>query len=154
MSSISGAWTLHRLIYSSLHRLAPGDEDDQLAAIVRSSIANNRAVSITGLLLFHKGYFVQALEGPAEAVLTTFGRICSDPRHVSTRTIHSGPAPSREFGDWNMCARRITPADDAILATLSLRARFDPSRLNARTALKLLVAVRAIQDRTQIAALG
>ena len=154
MSTISGPRTVHRLIYGSLHRLPPGDEDHELAAIIRASISNNRAQSITGLLLLHKGYFVQALEGPAEAVLTTFGRICSDPRHVSPRTIHAGPAASREFGDWNMCARRITPADDAILDTLSMRQKFDPSKLTARTSLKLLVAVRAVQERTQLAALG
>lgn len=66
----------------------------------------------------------------------------------------AGPATRREFGDWNMCARRITPADDAILDTLAQRARFDPMKLSAPAVLKLLVAVRGIQERTQLSALG
>jgi hypothetical protein len=153
MSEISGSRTLHRLIYCSRQRLIAGDEDDQLGAIIRASIRNNRERSVTGLLLFHEGWFVQALEGPAEAVLSTYGRIRDDQRHTGSKVIHAGPAPNREFGDWNMCARRITPADDAILDTLSQRALFDPSRLTGRLALKLLTAVRGIQERTQLSAL-
>lgn len=81
MSEISTSRTLHRLIYCSRQKLDAGDEDDQLGAIIRASIRNNREVAVTGLLLLHQDYFVQALEGPAQAVLTTYGRICGDPRH-------------------------------------------------------------------------
>ncbi len=154
MSMISGSRSLHRLIYCSRQLLRPGDEDEQLGEIIRASAQNNRDASLTGLLLLHDDYFVQALEGPAEAVLTTYGRIGDDPRHEATKVLAAGPATAREFSDWNMCARRITPADTAILDTLARRGPFNPTKLSGRAALSLLTAVRGIQARTHLAATG
>ena len=153
MSTISGSRTLHRLIYSSQITIPPIDCEAEIGAIIRASIRRNREVAITGLLLVHQGYFLQALEGPAEAVLTTYGRICDDPRHTDSRVIGAGPAPGRSFADWNMCARRISPADDAILDTLSMRTAFQPHSLTPASAMRLLLAVRGIQERTQLAAM-
>jgi hypothetical protein len=154
MSEISGRRTLHRLIYASRQEIAPADLDDEVGQIIRSAIRRNREASISGLLLIHEGYFLQALEGPSQAVLSTYGRICADPRHSDARIIDAGPAAAREFADWNMCARRMTPADDAILDTLSQRARFEPRKLSAPSALRLLMTVRGIQHRTQLAAMS
>ena len=152
MSETPGSRTLHRLIYASRITLPPIDLNAEVAEIVRASIRNNRDVAISGLLLVHGGYFLQMLEGPTEAVLTTYGRICEDPRHADAKVLGAGPAQARAFADWNMCARRITPADEAILDTLSMRA-FEPHRLTPSSALRLLQAVRGIQDRTQLRAL-
>lgn len=148
-ADISARRSLHRLIYASSECLDP---DEGLGGIIRSSIRNNRAVSITGLLLFHNGWFLQALEGPAEAVMTTYGRIARDGRHFDCRIISAGPADAREFGDWNMCARRLSPADDAILDALHQRETFAPAKLTGPAALRLLKAVRGIQNRIQMTA--
>jgi hypothetical protein len=153
MNAISGQRTLHRLLYASRQRVAPGDLDDQVAAIIRASIRNNRAVAVTGLLLVHDGWFVQALEGPAEAVMTTYGRIVDDPRHQAAKVIGVGPAEAREFGDWNMCARGIGAADTAIVQTLSQKGPFEPERFTPEATLKLLKAVRGIQARTELKAM-
>ena len=148
---ISSSRTLHRLIYASRQAFAvdmiPGEEID---ALIAASIRNNGAADITGLLLVHDGWFVQVLEGPAEAVMTTYRRILNDPRHAESRVIAAGPASNREFGDWHMCARRFSAADDAILKTLSQRQAFDPAKLTDRSALRLLTAVRGIQDRSAL----
>jgi hypothetical protein len=153
MTEISGSRTLHRLIYSSRMTIPPIDFNEEVQQIVRDSIRRNREVAITGLLLVHEGCFVQVLEGPAEAVLTTYGRICEDPRHAEAKVLGAGPTAGRAFANWNMCARRITPADDAILAALAMRAAFEPHRLTAASALRLLQAVRGIQDSTQLRAM-
>lgn len=153
MTQILSRRSLHRLIYVSRQR-PMADVDAQVDAIVRASIRNNRESAITGLLLVHEGYFVQALEGPAEAVLTTYGRIVDDPRHDAARVIVAGPAEQREFGGWNMCARRFSAVDDAILDALALRSAFDPARLTPRNGLRLLKAVRDIQDRSALHAFG
>ncbi len=153
MSTISGSRTLHRLIYASRNTIPAIDLNEEIGAIIRASIRRNREVAIGGLLLVHQGHFLQVLEGPAEAVLTTYGRICDDPRHTDTKVLGAGPAAKRAFAEWNMCARRITPADDAILDTLSMRTAFEPNRLTAGSALRLLQAVRGIQDRTQLSAM-
>ncbi|WP_340645982.1 BLUF domain-containing protein [Phenylobacterium sp.] len=150
---ISSSRTLHRLIYASRQAFAADmNPDDEIDALIRASIRNNRAASITGLLLVHDGWFVQTLEGPAEAVMTTYQRILNDPRHRESRVVSAGPASGREFGDWNMCARRFSAADDAILDTLAQRQAFDPAKLTDRSALRLLKAVRGIQDRTALSA--
>lgn len=153
LSAISGRQTLHRLIYASRQRLPPSEVDHEVGEIIRASIRNNREVAITGLLLVHAGHFLQALEGPAEAVMRTYGRICDDPRHTDTRVLSAGPAETREFGDWNMCARRLSAADDAILSALEMRDSFEPSSLSGPSALRLLKAVRGIQERTQLRAM-
>lgn len=151
-ASVSGPRTLHRLLYASRISIRADRLDEAVGDIVRASIRNNRAASITGLLLLHDGWFLQALEGPAEIVLTTYGRISEDPRHQEVKVISAGPVPGREFADWNMCARRISEADDAILDALALRESFDPVRLDGRAALRLLKAVRGIQHRLGAAA--
>ena len=144
---ISGSRTLHRLIYLSRQRLTlDASLDDAVDDIIRASIANNRAVSITGLLLVHQGWFLQALEGPAAAVLTTYGRIVDDARHEAAQVLSAGPAERREFGEWNMCARRASPSDAAILDTLDQRGPRRTAALDGRNALRLLKAVRNIQD--------
>jgi hypothetical protein len=153
-AAISSSRSLHRLLYASRQAFGRGMiPDEEIDGLIRASIRNNREVAITGLLLVHGGWFVQALEGPAEAVMTTYRRIFDDPRHADVRVIHAGPAEARAFGDWNMCARRFSKADDAILDTLGQRAAFDPATLSAAGALRLLKAVRGIQDRTERAAL-
>jgi hypothetical protein len=141
------------LIYCSRQAIAPVDLDHEVGAIIAASIRNNRAAAVTGLLLIHAGWFVQALEGPAAAVEQTFQRIVDDHRHRESRVLVRAPAKHRSFASWNMCARRITPADDAIIATLSQRGNFDPSRFTGEAAMRLLLAVRDIQERTQRQAL-
>lgn len=146
--AISGLRSLHRLLYCSRQSLAlDADPDAEIDAIITASVLNNALVQVTGLLLAHQGWFVQALEGPAQAVMTTYRRILNDPRHADSRVLSAGPADQREFGDWDMCARRISAADDAILTTLSQRQVFDPTTLSASAALRLLKTVAGIKQR-------
>ena len=152
MTTVTASKGLHRLLYcSGFSRhfpLAAADQDEEVGKIIRASIRNNREVAVTGLLLVHQLWFVQALEGPAEAVMTTYGRILTDPRHTDAIVLGAGPADSRSFGGWNMCARRLSNADDAILGTLDLKGDFDPRKLSAAKALGLLTSIAGIQART------
>jgi Sensors of blue-light using FAD len=154
LSAISGSRSLHRLIYASRQRIAPENLDHEVGEIIRASIRNNRGTSLTGLLLVHDGWFVQALEGPAEAVMTTYRRIVDDPRHSNSKVLSAGPAQTREFADWNMCARQMSAADDAILTALAQREAFRPDGLSVSSALRLLKAVRGIQQRTALTTTG
>src|SRR5690242_3503006 len=147
MTEISTPRQLHRLIYVSRQRAEPPVTEEQVDEIIRASIRRNREAAITGLLLVHDGWFLQVLEGPAQEVMTTYGRIDRDPRHHQCRVLAAGPAPAREFGDWNMCARRMSKADEAILDALSRRQALDLGAVDAPSALRLLKAVRGIQQR-------
>lgn len=154
MSRTPGSRTLHQLIYTSRVRVPWPDQTRETEQIVAASVRNNEKCEITGLLLVHDGWFVQALEGPTEAVLMTYGRIVDDARHEDCKVLHAAPAEGRSFEDWAMCARTLTPADDAILDALSMRASFEPYALTAGQALRLLKSVRGIQKRHQTASYG
>lgn len=137
---------LHRLIYFSRQALPdPADADHEIGKIIRASIANNRALDITGLLLVHQDWFVQVLEGGYEKVQTLYGRIAGDARHEGATVITAGPVEAREFGDWNMCARRMNAGDAAILDVLDQRGAFEPAKLNAPSALRLMRTVAQVQ---------
>jgi hypothetical protein len=142
-----------RLIYSShissSFPALPEDQDDAIGAIVRASIRNNRQTAVTGLLLAHQGWFLQALEGPAKAVEETYARILDDPRHRNSTVLSDGMG-RREFPNWNMCARRLSRADDAILAGLSA-GPFDPPTWTGGQALGVLLDVRDRQEATMTA---
>ena len=146
--------SLHRIVYYSRQTEAVmADLDLQVRNIIQRSIHNNRIDDLTGLLITIQGCFVQALEGPAAAVQTTYGRILNDNRHTNVTVIHAGPADQRLFADWNMCARAIAPSDAEILDVIDSRGAFEASRLTTKGSIRLLTTVADIQRRTAGAAL-
>jgi len=147
--------SLYRMFYRS-RQTAPAiaDLDCQVGRIIRTAVDWNRAVDVTGLLLVVKGHFVQALEGPVDAVQVTYARISIDPRHHDLHIISQGPVALRLFGEWNMCARSLSPSDKAILEVLDGKGDFNPQSLTAASTQRLLTNVAAIQRRTVPAALA
>ena len=89
-----------RLLYISTARspLTPAE----LERVLRVSRRNNRAVDVTGLLIVGGRRFLQALEGPVEAVLATFERIRADPRHFAVVILSRSAIEQRQFGGWAM----------------------------------------------------
>ena len=151
---MSGSNTLHRLVYCS--RQSPhiaSDLDHVVGEIVHKSIANNRVDNLTGLLMTVQGYFLQALEGREDAVRTAYGRITADPRHYELTLVSAGPAEARLFGEWNMCARSMSPSDKAILDVIDAKGMFHPAKRTAASAMRLLTTVAGIQRRTALSAL-
>jgi hypothetical protein len=146
--------TLHRLIYAARCDIRPGDLPAQLEAITAASVVHNRIGHVTGLLLAHQGWFLQALEGPAEQVLETYRRIAADKRCHGAKVLYAGPAILREFADWNMCVRTIGTADQPALAALGMDESFQPLKLSGRCALNLLKAVRAPDEAAPLRAVG
>ena len=153
MPYASSSNTLHGLIYYSTFSptfpTEPEQQDQEIANIVRSSILNNSKWGLTGLLLAHQNWFLQVLEGPADRLMSCYGIIVSDSRHVDPTLMGVGPIPKRNFYNWDMCSRRLSGANDAILKTLDVKGPFSPKKLNFENALKLLMAVRVIQSRPE-----
>jgi hypothetical protein len=52
---------------------------------------------VGGLLLYAGGYFCQVLEGPEDAVDTTFQRIAADPRHRDVKVLVREEVPRRRY---------------------------------------------------------
>ena len=104
-----------RLLYISTSRLRPTPAD--LADILRASRRNNAAVDVTGLLIVGGRRFLQALEGPQDAVMTTYHRIAQDPRHYAIVQLACETITERQFGDWAMGAQAgKAPGEDATIS--------------------------------------
>jgi len=75
---------------------------EHLLDLLGQSRLRNTAESVTGLLLYHQGSFVQALEGPERSVRKVFGSIQADPRHQRVTTVLEETSPERQFPEWTM----------------------------------------------------
>jgi hypothetical protein len=98
----------------------PMSEAD-LADILRVSRQKNTAAGISGMLIYKyslrygNGSFLQLLEGEEAAVRATFARILADKRHHTKIVLEEGEAPDRQFPDWSMGFKNVTPAGIAAL---------------------------------------
>jgi hypothetical protein len=116
------------LVYvsSAVRPLSRAETDDLLE---RSRERNHRE-SITGVLLYSHGNFMQCLEGPPEAVRRLYEAIKVDPIHRNVTELYNARIVSREFADWSMAFRSIcafgvsNPVElDALFATRAGAAR-------------------------------
>lgn len=107
------------------------------ANVLANSRTNNTKHGITGLLVAGQRRFLQALEGPTDAVRSTYDRILKDPRHYACVLLSEHYLEQRQFGEWsmgyvqggpelsddghlaNVVTKLVNPIDDA-----SLRAQF------------------------------
>ena len=82
-----------RLLYSSVSELNSSNETDEIASIVKASIARNAQMGVTGALIYTGSHFIQALEGDEEQVEELMRSIVADSRHS-----HSGLSAPRSRG--------------------------------------------------------
>jgi hypothetical protein len=96
---------LQSLVYvsSAVRPLSRPEIDD----LLERSRARNLRESITGVLLYSHGNFMQCLEGPPEAVQGLYGTIKLDPMHRKVTELFNAQIVSREFADWSMAFRSI-----------------------------------------------
>jgi hypothetical protein len=93
---------MFHMIYTSVAKQEFSAID--LKALLVSARLRNREVDVTGILVYHAGMFLQALEGDEAAVRTIFSRIEKDPRHggVTVLSDNASIGKRRIFGDWSM----------------------------------------------------
>ena len=123
-----------QLVYISTARqtLTPSLLEDVLTVSRR----NNARVGVTGLLVTGGKRFLQVLEGPDQAVLTTYARIQADARHYAFVSLACRQVAQRAFGHWDMACqhggdapargdlRDIVASMTADLADKTLKAHF------------------------------
>lgn len=75
---------------------------DDLTRILDHSQRNNRALGITGILLYFNGCIIQVLEGPQERVKALYEVIWRDPQHTQVIKLYSDSLSSARFriGRW------------------------------------------------------
>ena len=134
-----------RLVYASRAALAALMRfEATVEEILAIAAPNNARLGVSGLLLAHQGWFLQALEGPRRNVCQVFGEIARDPRHAQLELLSAGPTSDRLFGSWSLYAPAMTAGAVAVTRVIDLQADFDPSRMDGGQALALLAAVSKI----------
>ena len=91
---------LATLVYRS--RCVTPLDGPALNQLVEAAFQRNLAESVTGLLIYDGGRFLQWLEGPAESVDRIWQSIRVDSRHTDVEILGHMPTTVRCFPDWGM----------------------------------------------------
>jgi hypothetical protein len=123
------------LVYVSSARQLFSEED--LKALLEQSRDNNARLGLTGMLLYKDGNFMQALEGPDDALTELYAKIESDRRHRGILQLLRQELQEREFPLWSMGFKNLndvnlhqTPGYSTLLNESLKSASFqtDPTR--------------------------
>jgi Sensors of blue-light using FAD len=127
------AWLLQLVYISSARSLIT---EEACRDILATSQRNNRDCGVTGLLVAGKRRFLQALEGPTDAVRATYARILADPRHYACVMLSERYVETSQFGEWAMgysTLRREEPhSDDLTTLVKALVAELPEPNLQAQ----------------------
>ena len=74
----------------------------EISALLDIAKARNPELGVTGCLVFHKGEFIQIIEGVKKNVFDLYHKIEKDMRHKNVSFIWEGSCAERVFPDWNM----------------------------------------------------
>ena len=91
---------IHQLVYISAAEHA--FTEPELEQLLEKARENNASLDISGMLLFHEGSFIQALEGNKVKVNELYNKIAKDDRHTETRVLYRGDQEERNFDSWSM----------------------------------------------------
>ena len=100
------------LVYRSVAK--PGFTLDQIQEMLVKAKDYNHRQGITGCLLYHKGEFIQYLEGNQYKVLTLFDKIKADSRHKNVELLSFEERDQRTFDNWDMAYENFFGENDQI----------------------------------------
>lgn len=110
----SGSW-IGCLTYKSIATASPSATD--LRALVGKARSRNRQLSVTGMLLYENGSFLQTLEGPPDKLDALWSSIKQDPRHDHIEVLSEHMVPARLFSDWDLLLHsRLDDAPSSAIA--------------------------------------
>lgn len=91
---------MHQVIYSSA-AVAPFSEA-ALTELLDGARVNNGRLGVTGMLLYHEGSFLQALEGEEHVLDKLYEKIGADKRHHRVVALLRRQIDERHFEAWGM----------------------------------------------------
>jgi hypothetical protein len=142
---------MHQIVYTSAatERFSSAD----LERLLLGARKRNRMLGVSGMLVFHAGTFLQALEGEKRAVSEIFASISSDPRHGNIDVLHRGPGfDQRIFGDWSLGFADFTGAANILKGFVRLNEQLRIRQLDGARAVELLANCGAEEDLTSAGA--
>jgi hypothetical protein len=111
----------------------------------------NKAVGVTGMLLYKDGNFIQVLEGKQQSVRGVYAKIGRDPRHRGMIALLHGEIADRQFPNWSMGFRELSQAPGSIEKGYSdfMNLSFTPAQFasNPTQAQALLLIFKAGMER-------
>jgi Sensors of blue-light using FAD len=133
-----GFLPMFHLIYNS--RACQAFSDADLKKLLMRARLNNGKINVTGMLIYHDGVFLQALEGDEPTVRDVFNRIEKDARHTGVAILrsHSSLGERRIFGDWSMGFAGGSSNARVLKGFVDLEADQDLLILNETEAMELL----------------
>lgn len=91
---------MHELTYRSKAREEMTLKEIQ--NILDVAAIENRKFNISGCLIYHRGTFIQIIEGDRKDVLALYSKINNDIRHSCVELLWEGASEKRYFPDWEM----------------------------------------------------
>ena len=73
-----------------------------LMRLLYHSYSNNKALGITGALIYENNQFGQVIEGFEKDIEALWQKILKDARHKNVRLIEAKPISERSFSKWTM----------------------------------------------------
>jgi hypothetical protein len=74
----------------------------QLGTLLETARRNNARLSVSGILLYDAGSFIQVLEGEEQVVQPLLDTISRDERHHRVQVLRRGEIQKRSFAAWSM----------------------------------------------------
>ncbi len=138
---------LIRIVYVS--RVSSPINSSDMCRLVDQSAVNNARSALTGFLAFCDAWFLQALEGRADQVDLTFGRISQDKRHTEVHLLLREKIATRLFPQWDMGLAGFESFREHTLERYGLTTLFDVQRFTADRALGLLCELSTRTRKTK-----
>jgi hypothetical protein len=127
---------LVRLTYAS--RASHQVTGELIREILDSSQRNNPPQGLTGILCCNADIFLQALEGPRDAVNALYNRLADDTRHKDLTILDYAEIDTRHYSEWSMGWAGARQANRALFLKYSRSDRFGPFSMTATQVNKLL----------------
>lgn len=93
---------LYHLVYVSRITSTGLSGASTLNDIAETSIKNNQANDITGILCYGNGYFFQCVEGSEQALTNLKNQLLMDDRHKDLKTLDFSAIAERKFKGWSL----------------------------------------------------
>jgi len=110
-----GLAVLQRAIYVSDAVGSAGQSILSIAQILGASDINNRRDELRGLLIFHRGQFLQLVEGRRADLDRLFTRLRADPRHENIRMLIDETVMGEPVGAHPMAPVRVAGKVEAMI---------------------------------------
>ena len=91
---------LVQLIYTS--QAVEPFSGEQLSKLLEAARANNKALGVSGMLVYEDRIFLQALEGDESVVMPLYEKIGQDKRHEQLILLSKRAVEERAFSEWTM----------------------------------------------------